>query len=1049
MLFIIDEFAFWQDKHPEGSPQYADDENILETLAFVLPRDLDLEIYTVIASQKPAPAKLRGDRFKDILLLAGKNEKDYDIIASKRVREIVPAKMPELEQYYNYYYSQFKLYKTIGKEYFVSVFPFQPRCFEVLRRITQRELPTERSGINVAYETINNKDVLNRSVLIILSDLLFSSHLVDCLNTSLYQDCFKAHQTAVDVLSTFELDNDERDVAKRIIDTIFLIHVAYLETPKPLSIQDLTEATLTIGDVIKNEDMVEVVLNKIRDLPQLEYSKDKGVRFVVKKDGEIKPVQIFANKKRRITEVIQIQKGWEDGLILPAELTDEKSLFSGSSFESFVKLSAAFRNMEYPGEYIVARTWKNEYGEQLGEGIHFRIVFLTRNEAVAAEKIQDSRVVVCIPSELSNGAKEASRDYVALKEMEEEYSSHDKVGPEAEEIRSWLKEKRKEIIRALISKQLVTYKSGVITSKQQVALDEKKVFLTDKIDKIIEECAAPLLLDTYSFLPIDASSLKRRFSPRDASKVFEGLFKQNPAQNALSACDNFAVAFHLSRRDDPRKFKPENNDVITILAKELEETKGELHIWKIYNTLQSPPYGLLKELITLMLLSFVRLGNPLVEIVLKPGHRLSLKSNKINSFNVPSVEWRSGIEEEFDTLQMSTGVSWDKTVTFGRIIESNLKSATFPEDVANQESKLLMACKEIKGNISSINQNITLLASKLLEDLPKEGLESINKLEKVVSAENFTLFFETIEECFDGNEQLFKRAKDIFDKYNLVAKDGAALLSIISYVSALVIPEANKLHFDKVALKTQLKLTRFLDNPSLAGVLKENFEKFKAIYQNQYQVFHRDHYKNVGDLNEKMEIAAAKIKAITNLDSIKELGLPESGFPQKQYEEILQKLKTCQAQDPVSVEEVPYCNSCRIALGVELPTEEVVNFVKSVDKTLDLKAKMLFQALSKEILSQDKDNKLNALIKVIQVAKLDQFVSLLTPELSNYIRDILNRANVKYETFNILKEISEKFAYIDEDNLDEVIKMVKEKLASHIEDMKKKNKGKKVRINLR
>ena len=75
LLVIVDEFKSWQDLHPPGSQGFAEDEHVLETLAFHLPVDDHARIVTVVASQAPPPAKLmggaRGDRFKLISLFAG------------------------------------------------------------------------------------------------------------------------------------------------------------------------------------------------------------------------------------------------------------------------------------------------------------------------------------------------------------------------------------------------------------------------------------------------------------------------------------------------------------------------------------------------------------------------------------------------------------------------------------------------------------------------------------------------------------------------------------------------------------------------------------------------------------------------------------------------------------------------------------------------------------------------------------------------------------------------------------------------------------------
>jgi hypothetical protein len=165
LLFIIDEYASWQDRHPVGTPEYAMDEEVLETLSWELPKGRGLEIYAIVASQKPAPAKLRGERFDNFLLLGGKNEKDYDVIVSYRVRDLIQERLPEIEGYYEDYFKDFKFLKNTSKEYFLSTFPFQPRFFEVIRRITARELPTARLGISVVWDTLCDF-VLNRNALI-------------------------------------------------------------------------------------------------------------------------------------------------------------------------------------------------------------------------------------------------------------------------------------------------------------------------------------------------------------------------------------------------------------------------------------------------------------------------------------------------------------------------------------------------------------------------------------------------------------------------------------------------------------------------------------------------------------------------------------------------------------------------------------------------------------------------------------------------------------------------------------------------------------------
>ena len=105
LIFVIDEFRSWQDRHTEGSAAYAEDEEILETLAYVLPTH-HLNIVTIIASQGDMPQKLsgggRGDRFMPLYLLADKNKGDFGEIVTFRCRDLKTGATIDIKDYYDY-----------------------------------------------------------------------------------------------------------------------------------------------------------------------------------------------------------------------------------------------------------------------------------------------------------------------------------------------------------------------------------------------------------------------------------------------------------------------------------------------------------------------------------------------------------------------------------------------------------------------------------------------------------------------------------------------------------------------------------------------------------------------------------------------------------------------------------------------------------------------------------------------------------------------------------------------------------------------------------
>ena len=97
VIFVVDEFRSWQDRHAQHTAVAAEDEDVLETLAHVLPGE-GHNVLTIIASQGDIPQKLSGggksDRFIPLILLGDKSKSDFGEIVAFRTVEQLPAATP-------------------------------------------------------------------------------------------------------------------------------------------------------------------------------------------------------------------------------------------------------------------------------------------------------------------------------------------------------------------------------------------------------------------------------------------------------------------------------------------------------------------------------------------------------------------------------------------------------------------------------------------------------------------------------------------------------------------------------------------------------------------------------------------------------------------------------------------------------------------------------------------------------------------------------------------------------------------------------------------
>jgi len=103
----------------------------------------------------------QGDRFIPLLLLADKNKGDFGEIVTFRCRDLLKGAVTDIKDYYDFCRKEFKFIKqgNVSLDYFTAIFPFQPRTFDVMRRITQNadkhNLPTARSAIRIGWQTLS------------------------------------------------------------------------------------------------------------------------------------------------------------------------------------------------------------------------------------------------------------------------------------------------------------------------------------------------------------------------------------------------------------------------------------------------------------------------------------------------------------------------------------------------------------------------------------------------------------------------------------------------------------------------------------------------------------------------------------------------------------------------------------------------------------------------------------------------------------------------------------------------------------------------------
>jgi hypothetical protein len=1071
LLMVVDEYEGWQ-KHHNTEEELSIDAELLETLGYLLPRDLGYRVFTVVASQSSVPGKLhgaeKGDRFLPIPLLAQDNEHDYDVIVSRRVRSLNETRLPEINDHYEYYTQHFAFAQNLTAEQFHDIFPFQPRCFDVVRRITSRDLPTTRSGLSVFWEAVTQPPLLDRTQLIRVADLLTSRHLMeDCLTTTVYKEAYQAYKAASETLDALSLEPGDLDLARDVLATLFLWYLAFMDTPRGMNMQDLAQATLTTDDFMRAEDNVRYVLSLVQALPQIDFDNESA-QFVLAGGEGPSIVTLFGEEKRRLArDPYKLQSALSESLFFtPRETGGATGLFNEFPPDEKATRRVECQHLEYAGEVIVATSWRLDQGLALPkEDSHFRLVILTPATAhsVRAADLQDSRIAVVLPGEMSEEARDAAAAYLAWNSMREAYK--DKAGRDAEEVRSWLDSQRRTILDTLVGTHLKLYQAGRVITRDNLAISARDAFGRGggneaRITHIVEQ----VLVNAYPQLPAEIEQLRRTLTPAEAGKVFAGYFDKDPSSAAKAAVRNYGVALGLSHPDRPDHFAPQTPSVFARIEAMLAEREGaELPVWQLYDRLSATPYGLPYVVIQLYLLAFVRRGAPRVDLLLKARHSLRSRDRqpigreRLTASTVADMEWKPGLEDNFDALVPALGPTWNDTLGYAREIADDLRATTDQVEIETQTVRLRGALESLQGDVATQRSNLKALASTLAADLPGEAAQALGQLEQLAAEPpaGHADFYEQAEAVFEARPEALRAAMQTFTRLRALGGLAAEIGVAKRYLDDVDLrPTDRDLAADRMTLQAQLSLATLVERPETWERLREDLKRFTGRYQNAYQKHHRDYYAALDRLRGELADAPHQLRALGLLNRIEGLGAPLGDGLEGRYQALQSDLKPCPLTKvtDVSVERAPTCDHCpqTLRLTDTPPEAEVSAFLRELTGALDNKRRQLASEAISRVLARGGGDTMATFLEAVRAADLAALVDVMSPDLADFVERLLADEAILTADADVLARVAQRFPSLEESQLEEAVAEFRRMLREAFAQARQEHPDKKtVRLNLR
>ena len=1059
LLVVIDEYEGWEKSRSDT--ERVQDEDTLETLGYLLPRDLGQNVYTVVGSQSAVPAKLMGaeagSRFIPVPLLSTQNERDYDIIVSRRVRALREDRTPEIHEYYRYCQEQFDFARSLSEEEFADTFPFQPRCFEVVRHFTAEGLPTARAGISIFWEAVNHPELLKRETLIRVADLLVSQDLQDCLATPMYKDAYNAYRAACETLPTLDLDETDRPLAQAVLNTLFMWHLAYAKNPRPMSTKDLAQATLATSDWAKAEDAVLYVLGQLQMLPQIKVENQEA-RFDAQTVFDVwKLFEQYRQKAEK--DAYSLSAQWTESLFFTTKEHGANGVFATFSRDQEFPFRLEHRNLEYAGNVIIASRWREEWGYGLPKtDTHFRIVILTSEAAqsVRAQDLHDPRVAVVYPGALTDAARQAAARYSAWRKLGEDFAEGKRIGKEAEAVRQWLLERKGGFLKDLIDTQRTVYMAGQIVTRDELGLSAREAFGQTSNDRSFSVIAEALLSSAYAQIPIEWGKLRGTLRAQETGRVFNGYFDKTPGSSERAATQNFGVALGLSHPEKPGAFAPQQAKALELIGAMLSEGEGQTQVWKVYEKLAAPPYGLPYPVIQLYLLAFVRARGK-VELTLRPDHKLKTRTgqawqrDRLTNITVVDLEYKAGLEKAFHELVEGVGPIWNDAEIYAREV-ADVHQATDPGETEHQAKTLDHALTELAVAIGNTRRQLEVLERNFGAKLPQATTQALDRLSDIAGAAGagYATFHERATATYRTPDDL-REDKRTLSRLSDLAARAVDINDVRDYLADVKLrPGDTQLDWNRRSILTRLTLDNLAAQPNQWDSLKDEFERFRKEYLYNYKAHHRDTNLEMQRLKDKLADAPRQLRALELLDGIRDVGAPMSQDIKARLDAAQAKLRICPvAMNDLTLEASPVCEQCKLPLTENAPTAEVEGISADLGRSLKEQQRWLASEAIRRILEKSKEPEIGKFLQVIQAANLASLVDVMNEDLATYIKVLLAEENTAVGEFSVQRLVHD-YPALDEADVPKAVKHFEDMLRQAFAEARQANPGKKtVRLTLR
>ena len=613
------------------------------------------------------------------------------------------------------------------------------------------------------------------------------------------------------------------------------------------------------------------------------------------------------------------------------------------------------QGLRYQGEVIRADRWDPAWGEPLTQDAFSRIVLLQQRGRQQSFKIQDSRIVLCLPEAgQSHRRGRLTNEVSSIRETLDVYRIQRDT--EGELIRTTLQRQLEGTEEQLLGEESVRYSQGRIVTNGYQTPESAVIFSGINPDAWFSRLAQGLLADAYPNLAIAEAALTRVVTLADPPQLFQEIFRPTGATSNLVS--QLGPGLGLTNTEGQESSGFSSSPVANLIRDRLARLPQPAQ-WPLVHNYPSHEAGLTGELATLYLLFYLRHEQPGLEIRLNAGHQLTLadgasvSGTQITGDLVPYLRWSDDFGHKAATIGPATQPEWNDTLLYLRLLCPELTAVTDNGEYEDQESVFLTHMAEFAERVQRAINFLRSLGTS--ENAAGESASAMDRLIEISGDDHLTIY-RSIKRVYQSHRQL-EEDLAVLDQLSRLSEWQDDIRSAREYLYSTAVP------LTMVDLSVQSQALQESTSPGPLLGSKRGWEglapeitRFKSQYSAAYRAHHQDVHRFLPAYLRELEAARRKMDAHSLLNALPELGEPTGNGLFEDLGDIDPGPSPCRIDSAgLNLDATPGCPSCQLSLEWSIPDGDLARLVSAIDGVLEDKNRRLNNLLMERVLEGNND----------------------------------------------------------------------------------------------